>query len=390
MKPPIAEKIPALRQRRRTDGTWRIWWEATPLARDLGFSTVDLDADRLSWSVRRAKQLNADLARARGGDATARTAPGGRTVTDLAQIYRASSAFRALAPDTQRSYISALNLIERKWGQSAVAEFTKPVLYAWYETLVEASGPWQAKSLIRHFSILFSHAELIGWRPENSNPAFRLKMKQPKGRARVSAWEELDALTAAADALDLPAMALAILLSALQGQRQTDVRLARKQDFSQVTLPAAEDQPQETIWVWRWTRSKRQNAGIAPIHAEVAPRLEAQLAATKHLVEWPELLIDPRTGRPMLSGLFQDRWDQIRAKAAEDVPTVATLQFRDLRRTFGNLARAGGASKSDTADVLGNSAANNDQLAEIYMSPQLATARRAVDAIRRPATRKRA
>ena len=80
-----------------------------------------------------------------------------------------------------------------------------------------------------------------------------------------------------------------------------------------------------------------------------------------------------------------DRWDAIRAEAAKTVPSVAGLQWRDLRRTFGNLARRGGASKSDVADVLGNTAAENAELAEVYMAAQLETTARAVGAITRPA-----
>lgn len=57
---------------------------------------------------------------------------------------------------------------------------------------------------------------------------------------------------------------------------------------------------------------------------------------------------------------------------------MARLHFRDLRRTFGALARAGGAPKSDTADVLGCSAANNSRLCATYTAPKFHTASPAV------------
>lgn len=379
MTKPIPDRITRLRQRQRTDGSWRVWWEAEPAVRALGFSSVELDAERPSWSVRQAAKLNRDVARAREG---APRSAGGRNVEDLVEQYRRSRKFLELKDATRASYDKNLRLILRKWGSEPVRNFTKAVMHAWYETLFESAGAWQAKALIRMMSILFSHAELIGWREDNSNPCMRLGLSQPRGRAQTASWAELDALTAAADRAGLPAMALAVLLSALQGQRQTDVRQARARDFSQVTIPAAPGQPQQTIWVWQWTRSKRQNAGLAPVHAEIVPRLEAALAA--HPVEFDQLLIDARTGRPMSADLFQKRWAEVRATAAESLPSVARLQFRDLRRTFGNLARAGGASIDDTADVLGNSAATNAQLRAVYMDTQFATARRAIDAIRRP------
>jgi len=60
------------------------------------------------------------------------------------------------------------------------------------------------------------------------------------------------------------------------------------------------------------------------------------------------------------------------------------LQFRDLRRTFGRLSRAGGAEKADVADVLGNSAAVNQQLGDVYMAPEILSLLRAIGAIQRP------
>lgn len=382
---PIAASIPRLRQRRRTDGTWRVWWEAEAAVRALGYKSVELDPEKPTWSAREAERLNRAVDRKRKGGPP-RT--GGRTVEDLVERYRKSRKFLGLSDASRTSYDKNLRLIVTKWGGYPVGHFTKAVMHTWYETLFAHSGEWQARALIRMMSILFSYAELIGWREDNSNPCMRLGLSQPKGRSRTASWDEIDALTDAADALGLPEMALAILLSALQGQRQTDVRLARVQDFSKVTVPASAGRPQETLWVWRWTRSKRQNAGIAPVHPEVAPRLSAAISG--HPVEHERLLLDARTGRPHAADLFEKRWAEVRAAAALPCPSVTTLQFRDLRRTFGNLARAGGASKDDTADVLGNSAATNAQLGEIYMAPQFETARRAIDAVRRPEKRKRA
>jgi len=78
----------------------------------------------------------------------------------------------------------------------------------------------------------------------------------------------------------------------------------------------------------------------------------------------------------------------IRTHAAKAVPSLTAtgnvLQFRNLRRTFGTWARAGGASKGDVGDVLGNSAVTDPQLGEIYMPPSFHTAARAVFSFQRP------
>ena len=69
------------------------------------------------------------------------------------------------------------------------------------------------------------------------------------------------------------------------------------------------------------------------------------------------------TGLPGVD-LFVDRFAEVRAEAAKKMPQLADLQFRDLCRTFGVLARAGGAERSDVGDVLGNSAAVDPRLGE--------------------------
>lgn len=382
---PINETIARLRQRRRADGTWRVWWEPETAVKALGFDTLELDPDRPTWSTREAERLNLEVARKRGSAAKKKkpkVRTGGRSVDDLIEAYRKSRKYLRLAEATRRSYDGHLSIISAKWGEDLVARFSKRVMHAWYESLYEERGAWQAKALVRQMSILFTYAELLDWRPENSNPCFKLSLEQPAGRRRTASWAELDALVAAADELELPEIGLAVMLSAMQGQRQTDVRLARKEDFRKVQLPASNGRPSEALWVWSWTRSKRKNRSQAPIHPDVQPLLEAALERGK--VEFPELLLDSRTGRPLSLDLFQKRWGAVRARAADAMPSLEAMQFRDLRRTFGALARAGGASRDDTADVLGNSAATNPELAEIYMAAQFETIRRAVDAVRRP------
>lgn len=367
-----------LRERPRADGSVRIWWEPSAAARALGFATVELDAARLTWSAREAEKLNTELARAQRVGKREAPAPAGRSIEALIEAYRKSLAFTGLAPKTQQSYNAHFRLIIGKWGARQVREFTKPVMRTWYETLHQAKGPHMAVGQLRAMSLLFSHAELIGWRGEGSNPCHRLKMTTPKGRSRHASWTEIDALIAAADRIGLPSIGTALMLSLLQGQRETDVINARIGDFI-----AHGDRIQ-----WTFTRSKRHNAGALWLHDEVAPRIRALITGAK-----PDrrLLQDEKTGADYHEDLFIRRWREVRAAAIEagEMPALSGLQFRDLRRTFGIMSRAGGATKDDTADVLGNSAATNPQLAQVYMPGQLDTASRAVAAIKRPSQPKR-
>lgn len=232
----IPDPPTGLRERARADGSVRIWWEPLPAARALGFAVVDLDDQRLTWSPSQAERLNAEVARAVKDGRRSAPAPGGRSIEALAETYRRSLAFTGLAPKTRASYDANLRLLIRKWGASPVRDFSKPVMRTWYETLHREAGEYQAVALLRMMSILFSHAELIGWRPEGTNPCLRLKMRTPAPRRRVANWAEVDALIAAADAAGLPSIGTAVLMSLLQGQRQTDIILARRGDFADVIM----------------------------------------------------------------------------------------------------------------------------------------------------------
>lgn len=381
---PIPDRVPRLRQRRRADGSWRVWWEPAPAVRALGFDVVELDAARATWSVREAQRLNAEVARRRRGE-TPRPASRGRTVDNLIDEYRRSTAFRRKSDATRRSYEKNLRLISRKWGARAVAEFTKPVLVTWYETLYESAGRYQARALTTMMSILFAYAERIGWRADNSNPCARLGAEVPRGRARTASWDELDALCGAALGLGLPSIDLAVRLAALNGARETMAIRARCGDFGRVTVPAGPDAlRQETVWTWSVLRTKRDTFSVLQVHPDTVPAL--MRALTRPCAADEPLLVEERTGHGYSADLFRKRWAEVRRLAAERCPSLLDdpLQFRDLRRTFGHWSRAGGASKDDTADVLGNSAAADPRLAEVYMATQFATARRAVLAIRRP------
>jgi|GEM_PF-939418 len=366
MKQPIQNPPQRLRQRWRARASaWRIWWEPAAELRELGFEPVELDPKRLTWSVREAERLNDLVDQARSG---APAQPGGaqrgRTVAAAIRAYRTSPDWDALKPATQRDYTAAFRLIERKWGSSLVVDFTGPVVRAWYETLYRDAGHHQALALVRKLSVLMSYSVLAGWRADN--PCLRLKLRTPAGRSRIAGWPELDALFVAAREMALPSMALAIALAVYQGQRQKDVLEAMRADV-------AGD-------VWRLVRSKRGNHGALQLHPEIAPHLQKVLATSTG----PQLLISEGTGRAYSANLLRSTWARLRERAAKSEPTLATLQFRDLRRTFGHLSRLGGASERDVADALGNGAWKDPKLSGVYMPADAETASRAVAAIARP------
>jgi hypothetical protein len=387
-KGPVGDPPPRLRQRQRADGSWRVWWEPETAIKKLGFTTVELPADTPLKAAREARKLNdqVDQARLSGGAPRAKRGP--VCIEDVVEDFKKSVQWGELATKTRESYGKSFRLIIAKWGSEPVADFTKPIARTWYESLHRDAGKWQAAALIRLMSILFSHAELRGWRPEMSNPCYRLGITIPKGRSRVASWDEYDALQAAAVRVGLPSIGVLAALSFLAGQRETDCFMATRAEFAAqpVLWPGAAG-PVD-VWVWDLSRSKTGASGKIMLHPELAPMVAGILK--RPAPDDARLVIEERLGRPYDEDLFQSRWGEVRAAAiagAEGVdpcPTLASLQFRDLRRSFSAHSRRGGASVDDTGDVLGNSAAKNARIKGTYMPAEFFTAARAVAAVARP------
>ena len=382
------EVPPRLRERPRADGSWRCWWEPETAVKKLGFASVELDAKAPLKAAREARRLNDQVDQARLTGSAPVTKRGPVSVEDVVQDFKRSVQWDQLAPKTRVSYDKGFRLIIKKWGDVPVQDFTKPMARTWYESLYRESGQWQAASLIRLLSILMAHAERRGWRAENSNPCYRLGVSIPKGRSRVCSWDEFDALQAAALRVGLPSIGVLAALSMLAGQRETDCYTATRDEFDQrqVLWPGAKDPV--AVWVWDLSRSKTGATGTILLHQELAPMVAAIMA--RPAPADARLVIEERLGRPYDEDLFQSRWGEVRAAAMAGgtdhapCPSLADLQFRDLRRSFSVHARRNGASIDDAGDVLGNSAAVNARIKGTYMPAEFFTAARAVAAVTRP------
>ena len=375
---PVLDAAPGLRQRMRADGGWRVWWEPTAAQKKVGASVMEFDAAKPGHATREAQILHDKWARILRGEMPA-VKPTARSIDDLINDYRASLAFIKKPASTQRAYGADLKAIAEKWGPQPVVLFTKPIVAQWYEALFAAKGIFRSRAILRMFSVLMNHAELRGWRTEGCNPCKNISTETPMERDRAASWAEFDALLAAARRLRARTVLTALYLAVMAGQRQYDILRVSPADFYQVQDPTR----RRPVWVWQLTQSKRKRALEVPLHpmAVSCLRLQIRRAETEHRAT---LIWDEVTGKAFTPRRFFDVWEKVRAAAAVTVPTVATLQWRDLRRTFANLSRAGGSSDADTSDVLGNTAAKNPRLRRTYMAPQLATTLRAVEALQRP------
>ena len=381
------DEAPGLRKRTRADGSIRWWWEPTTAQRRAGCKNVELDPTKPGSAVRKAKELSRTAQKQTHAQPDEITVRAG-SVSALIHDYRQSLKFSKLVASTQAGYITNFRVIEAKWGPQPLAKIDGAMMDLWYEALYRAKGVFRARQILSAMSVIMQHAERRRLRPRGSNPCRDLEMEKPKGRSRVGTWDELNALIAAARQLSRQGdpsarhIRCALMLVIFGGQRQLDIHRSLPQAFSLQMFPQPGNAAPRKLWIWSLTRSKRNNAGHIPISSEAVPTLRAQLRAA---ASGPGPLIwDANTGLPFTKDSFFKRWSAVRARAAESCPSVKTLQWRDLRRTFGHLARMGGAGKDDVADVLGNTADVNPELAVVYMAPQLATTLRAVDAVTRP------
>ena len=375
---PILDAAPGLRQRLRANGTWRLWWEPTADQKAAGAKVVEFDAAKPAHATREATKLHDKWGKvARGETPVAQQT--GRTINGLVQDYLQSLAWSKKPASTQRVYKSDMKAIAEKWGTDPVVLFDKPMIATWYEAMHKARGVTRSRAILRMFSILMEHAELRGWRAEGSNPCRNIRTESPLERERSADWAEFDALIAAARRLRSRSVLMALYLAVSAGQRQYDILRVKPCDFYYVDDPLR----LRPVWVWQLVQSKRKRELEVPMHTMAVPTLRMQLLRAQ--TQGPGTLIwDEVTGKAFTPERFFLAWDKVRTEAAKALPSLESLQWRDLRRSFSNLSRAGGSSVSDTSDVLGNTAAKNPKLRRTYMAPQLATTLRAVDAIQRP------
>jgi integrase len=373
---PLLADVQGLRHRARADGTLRVWWEPSAQQRKAGAKPVDLSHLRPGEALRRARQLAATTQQAK--------APRGRSIDGLIISYRESRFFTELRSTTRESYSANLRAIAEKWGPQPPAALTSAMMDIWYEALLREKGTHRALALLTMMRILFGFAETRGWIAKGSNPATNLRMTKPQPRDRVATDAERAAIWAAA-ASDAD-VALPLALALLTGQRQTDILAAQVADFvAQPLLVPGRIEPQPA-YVWQLRQSKRGRVVPVPImDPEAVALLDAAMAARTG-----PLVINTSTGRRFLKRNFAERWEAVRAIAAQTVPSVATLQWRDLRRTVSVGLRTAGMGRDDAGDLLGNTLAASSTLAQTYTPATLATTLRAVGAITPLPQRKKA
>lgn len=385
-------------------------WEPGPALRRLGFAGVDLKNAAGLWlsegdAIVRAQELNAEAdARRLNTEAPKRgVSRSPHSCEDLWDRYRKSSKFTGLAAATQYDYeakaqpfLYGFKATRRQvlgngrtiepgehvdgFAGYIVAAIDKPVMFSYAEILAFQKGKSMSLGIIAVARRLFSFAELIGWRSENSNPAFRLELARPAPRLRLGTPTEIAAVVAAADLFPvmdrhgkqrglLHSMGDAIVLALHSGQRQRDVLAmpdtivdAERIKLSQFKTGAAVDVKMTPACAARMTAAKQRARSRQIVSLDAGP-----------------IIVHEGTGQAYNAHTFRHLFAEVRTLAAtgqldgkpveglKPCASVADLQFLDLRDTAVTRLALAGCSKWQIASITGHSFESIDRILKHYL-----------------------
>ena len=349
-------------------------WEPSPTRRAQGWKGRDLKDDAGDWldfaaACVAAEAINIEV---RGGTARqvrTRAAPARKTMNALWARYTKSSHYEDLREKTRNDYRKKFAAFAETFGEHLAAAVTKPHVHAWYERARKERGLTMAHGTVRVASVVFGYAELIGWRPENSNPCSRLKMKTPEGRLVMWEPEEVTAIVDAADAMGLHSVGTAFVLAIHSGQRQGDV----------LALDCALFEPERRT---RMVTQSKTSANVAIWLTEEAEARAAQERArlmSAGILPRGIFLRDPATGEAWKEDRFRKQFAKVRARAQKTEPSVAGKRFLDTRDTAVTRLALAGAKLYQIMAVTGHSPQSINVIMRSYLALSSPMARAARD-----------
>lgn len=366
---------PYLKPRRQPDGSYRPRWEPGPGLRARGFSGEDLKDDAGLWlgleaAIARAETLNAEVAGA--PKPRKKQISETRSCRALVETYYRSVDYRHLAPQTQYDYRLKLGIWLQTFGDELVRAVRKPHLVAYWQTIHDSRGHHMAAGITRVVGAVMTHAELIGWRDEDTNPAHKLKRPTPPGRLVLWTPEEVAAVIEAGDAMGLASIGDAVLLALHSGQRQQDV----------LVLP-------ETLidaGALKLSQAKTKARVDAPMTPQLLKRLEEARRRKRLAGIWqaPEIVVSEATGEAYRADHFRHTFAAVRAEAAkcataeERCPSLGERHFQDLRDTAVTRLALAGCDLIRIIAITGHSAASVQMIMKHYLTLNTAMAAEAI------------
>lgn len=358
----------------KTAGGIRYYWKPTPAMRRSGWKSIALGRD-FEAAVTAAKKRNEEVETWRNGGAKpaeVKKIIKRQSFSALILDYKKSDNFLARAESTKREYLSCLRALERWAGNQPIDWITRArvqVLKKFLLTPAEPGGPLRYARCRNVMAVLYNVMQVaVDDDRLAANPAAKAGVAGGPARDRIASEEEVAALVAAAERLDRPSMATAILMGVSFGQRQGDLL---KASWSQ----------------WRSGRL-RLRQGKTRVWVEVKAvetlrvRLTASWADYLRAHEVPDaaalILTNENTGEQWNARVFNRVWRDVKAEAmnptqkpsaprVEPCPDLDDLEYRDLRRTAVVRLAEAGCTLAEITAITGHKIERAKKILEVYM-----------------------
>jgi hypothetical protein len=379
--------IHGLRAKPNGAGT-RYYWEPSATLKKAGWKSLALGADE-GAAIRAAQARNQEVAAWRDNDGPTprqiRRFAARATVAALINRYRAER-LPSLGANTQKTYGSALNRIEKWAGDTPAASITRKNVRDLRDAMMAPKskvGHHAAHTTLKMVRTLFEWGkkqELV-----DVNPAIDFDLATPAPRHQIWDDDDIAAFGDAAFELGYPSMAYAVELAAWIGQREADLIKLTERQWKE--MPPLEEHlraplagPDGRVMAIELRQAKTSRWIAVPIAGELRLATEAAIA-TNHAraIGALHLLTNDQTGLPWQQRNFIRVFAEIKDRAVDQGHAqLADLQFRDLRRTC--VVRLGrrGLNDAQISAISGHQLETTKRILETYMPRDHAMAASAI------------
>lgn len=270
-----------------------------------------------------------------------------KTIGDLIMHFRKSKQWSDLSDGTRRTWGSALDAIDRKWGETPLTVWSDPRMKAkvvdWRDS--RAATPRGADIGITVLSRLLEFGLLRGF--VRFNAAAGIPSLYKGGGRSLIVWTDEDMNRFAQTALEMqqPQIIDGMRLAALTGLRRQDLVIVTFDDIQDGTL---------TTLAQKQSRNRRFEVTI-PILPELASLIEE--LSTRFRKPGVKTLLVNSFGRPWSEAGFTGSFGRVRDKAdiagVDEQGQFTRKHLHDLRGTFCTTLCMAGLSNEEVAMVMG-------------------------------------
>jgi hypothetical protein len=375
MSRPVSTGINAVR-RRRADGTITQDFYHRRTGRLIGREREGMTRER---AIAIARELDTE--------AEAPSGPPAGSFGELTALYLGSTAFRNLAPGTQREYHDHIEILRGAWERVPLEGITRKAVAALHARY--ADRPWRGNAVLRTLRLVLNYGRRdLELRQLQRNPVDGFAMHATPARDQVWPAEKIEAFVAAAEAIARPRLRKAIALLLYTVQRPSDVLAMAR--------PQLRRDAEGRVWI-RLRQAKTGALVDVPCHRRLAEELARPDPPLRGRADGSLLLLPSPTGKRWSYRNFARSWDHVAARAnlrlareaiaargglphrvrepvahkaakrAVRTELLAGLQRRDLRRTGAVQMALAGATTAQIAALAGWSIDRTQRIIDTYV-----------------------